>query len=302
MEEEKLKYHIYQELITELNLIQEEHPEIVSMETIGLSHEGRDIVAVKISDTPQERDKDPAVLFTSLIHGLEVIGLEVLLRLMNKLTADYGKDEYVTNLVKNREIWFIPVINPDGFVRHHRKNSRGVDLNRNFSVGFNRSWLSRWKKWFFHPGEYPFSESETKAVKDFIESHKFIIFCSFHSFWGMINFPYGHKKEKARDYKLFRAIGGEMAMRQPHSSYKVRQMSWFFKPSGTLEDEIYGSYNTLAFCIEVSKGKIRFLKPSTWFNPFRWFNPENIQYQVENHLVSSLYLLEIADNPEKVLQ
>ena len=79
----------------------------------------------------------PKALFVGGIHGNEKVGVYMVLRLIEVLLNGYGDDRRVKNLVDQREIWFIPVLNPDGYVASRRKNARGVDLNRNFETAFS---------------------------------------------------------------------------------------------------------------------------------------------------------------------
>ena len=123
---------------------------------IGESVEGRDIWAFKVSDNPDENEQEPEVLYTGLTHSREPMSMMNLFYFVQVLGENYGFDSELTYLVNNREMWFIPVVNPDGYVYNenyapdgggmHRKNrfntncgdgtERGVDLNRNFSFGW----------------------------------------------------------------------------------------------------------------------------------------------------------------------
>ncbi len=87
--------------------------------------------------------------------------------------------------------------------------------------------------------------------------------------------------------------------KRQYRPYPVKQMSWLYRPSGSLEDELYEKHNTLAFLFEVPRGNPKLFKPSTWFDTFRWYNPQNIQTCLKNNIRAALYLLEIADNPKK---
>jgi len=217
------------------------------------------------------------------------------LGLIKHLTSEYGQDRRITGLLCAREVWSLPVINPDGLAELRRKNAAGVDLNRNLGVEYNnRGLLSRWRKWFFYPGTHPFSEPETQSVREFISSRRFVVSCSFHSFGNLINYPYGHTRKRAKDHALLRSIGLEMAARQPHRSYGVKQLSWLYRPAGNLEDELYERHGALSFCVEIGVGGFDPLSSATWFSPARCFNPANVRYHIENLLDSALYLIEIA--------
>ncbi len=143
-------YHTYSETGAALDSIHNQYPSITTSKIIiGYSLEGRAIWGMKISDNPGVNENEPEVLYTALIHAREPIGIEILLYFMRYLCQNYGSDSEVTYLVNNRELWFIPIINPDGYEFNRsnspqgggmwRKNRRlntggtyGVDLNRNF--------------------------------------------------------------------------------------------------------------------------------------------------------------------------
>ena len=146
--------YTWDELNSRFDELQAEYPNIISERVIlGESVEGRDIWAFKVSDTPEEDEEEPEVLFTALTHAREPVGMMNLIYFVQLLAEEYGTDPELTYLVNEREIWFLPVVNPDGYVYNesiqpngggmHRKNrlntncgngtNRGVDLNRNYS-------------------------------------------------------------------------------------------------------------------------------------------------------------------------
>jgi len=109
-------YKTLDEIYTYLDEMIADHPNLVSNKVdIGLSLEGRTMWAIKISDNPNINEDEPEVLYTALIHAREVITPEVLFYFMDYLTDNYGTDPEATFLVDNREMWFIPVFNVDGY-------------------------------------------------------------------------------------------------------------------------------------------------------------------------------------------
>ncbi|HVP37246.1 MAG TPA: M14 family metallopeptidase, partial [Terriglobales bacterium] len=143
-------YHTYDETVAALDSIHNEHPTITSAKiSIGTTIQGRTIWAMKISDNPDSSENEPQVYYSGLIHAREPISIEILLYFMRYLTNNYVTDPLVTDIVNNRELWFVPIINPDGYVynqttnpngggmwRNNRRNNGdgtyGIDLNRNF--------------------------------------------------------------------------------------------------------------------------------------------------------------------------
>jgi murein tripeptide amidase MpaA len=124
---------------------------------IGHSVQGREIVALKVTrDANRLADGSrPTAMYASLQHAREWISPEVTRRLLHWFVDGYGKNAQATRLVDTRELWFLPVANPDGYQytfdteRLWRKNLRdnngdgavtnvdGVDPNRNFAEHWN---------------------------------------------------------------------------------------------------------------------------------------------------------------------
>lgn len=270
-------------------------PALVRLETIGHSHQGRPILAVRLAAGPSER----RILFVGGIHGLERVGVAMVLHLLGTLLRGYGGDPRITSLLGRVEVWGVPLANPDGYAAGRRPNARGVDLNRNFGVGFATSPLATWRRWPFYGGPSPYSEPESQALKAFAERQRFAIALSFHSFGGLINYPYGHTRRPPPDAPLLRAIAQEMRRRQPYERYAVRPLSWLYCPRGCLEDDLYESDGTLAFLLEMMPYFPRLLRPAMLWHRAAWFNAEagELAHHLGNNLEPALYLIELAADP-----
>jgi protein MpaA len=91
------------------------------------------------------------VLVVGCIHGIECAGVAV---------ADALERAQV-----NIDLWIVPNLNPDGYIRGTRQNGRGVDLNANWSS----EWRGGGRPWdVYYPGPRPFSERETRIARDLI--------------------------------------------------------------------------------------------------------------------------------------
>ncbi len=114
------------------------------------SRAGRRIYAIKVSANPNQNDPEPEVAFLGVHHARELITAVQTMRLLHALTDNYTTDSKIRKLVDTREVWVIPVVNPNGYERalanqvDWRKNTRlatqsqtrcGVDLNRNYGFG-----------------------------------------------------------------------------------------------------------------------------------------------------------------------
>ena len=180
-------YHDYAELTAVVNQVVADHPTIARKVSIGRSYEGRDLMAVKISDNVATDENEPEILFNSQQHAREHLTVEMAIYLLNLFTDSYGSDTRVTNAVNTREIWIVPTVNPDGSeydiatgsYRSWRKNRQpnsgstyvGTDLNRNWSYqwgccgGSSGSTSSD-----TYRGPSAFSAPETRALRDFVNS------------------------------------------------------------------------------------------------------------------------------------
>ena len=125
------------------------------------------------------------------------------------LTDGYGTDPEATFLVNEREIWFVPVVNPDGYVWNEvtdpsggglwRKNRRdnpstceGVDINRNYGYQWGGSGASPDECDETYRGTAAWSEPETRAVRDFVSSRRFVTADSYHSNAALVLYPWGY--------------------------------------------------------------------------------------------------------------
>ena len=162
------------------------HPRIAKAVTIGHSVQGKPIIAVRVSkDVAKLKDrKRPAVVYQANQHAREWITPEMVRRLLHHYVDNYGTDDELTRIVDTTDLWFIPVINVDGYDytftegnRLWRKNLRdndgdgqitaqdGVDLNRNFPYkwGYDNEGSSPQFTSETYRGPSRGSEPETKA-------------------------------------------------------------------------------------------------------------------------------------------
>lgn len=179
-------YHTYDDIQIHIFSMATQYPDLVQIIEIGSSLEGRTIFAVKISDNVlvDESDVEGVAYFDALTHAREPISMETTLFYMWTLLENYGSDDEFTYLINNREMYFVPVVNPDGYVYNQstnpnggglwRKNRRphgngcvGVDLNRNYGYAWATVGSSNDPCSNIHHGAEAFSEPESQAVRDF---------------------------------------------------------------------------------------------------------------------------------------
>ena len=158
-------FHTYSELTTELQNIESTYPSISKLYNLGSSVQGRTIWGLKITDNPNIEENEAEVRICGCHHGNEIMSVELPLMLAWYLVDNYGSDPYIEDLVDNREIWIIPMVNPDGREMYTRYNANGVDLNRDY--GF---------MWGGEGGSpAPFSQPETKIIRENALDNNFLV-------------------------------------------------------------------------------------------------------------------------------
>jgi len=117
-------YRSYEEAVGELKDLEKKYPDLCKTVVIGKTAEGRDILAMKISkDVQTDTSKKPGILFTGCHHAREWPTVEATLSMPRQILEHCGTDEKVKNRVNNAEMWFVPVVNPDGYEYSRNEDS-----------------------------------------------------------------------------------------------------------------------------------------------------------------------------------
>ncbi|MGQ9559960.1 MAG: M14 family zinc carboxypeptidase [Candidatus Oleimicrobiaceae bacterium] len=241
-------FHTYAETRDFLFATAAAHPHITRLDSIGSSVQGRGIWALKISDNPLVDEDEPCFLVEGCIHGNENHGLEACLHFIRYLVNGYGVDQQVTSWVEGREIWVVPLVNPDGHEMNRRTNANGVDLNRNFGY---------W--WSFAASSYgsrPFSEPETRAIRDLAEAVRPYGSISFHTSGRLVLYPWAYIDAPATpDERLFALTARELVdsinVVSTLGRYNFRRSGTWYWHGGEHNDWMYSQYGMVSFTIEM---------------------------------------------------
>ncbi|MEU4774759.1 M14 family metallopeptidase [Micromonospora sp. NPDC023644] len=273
-------YHDYAELTAAVNKVVADHPGIARKISIGSSYEGRDLMAVKISDNVATDESEPEILFNSQQHAREHLTVEMAVYLLNLFTDSYGTDSRITNIVNTREIWIVPTVNPDGSeydiatgsYRSWRKNRQpnsgssyvGTDLNRNWSYqwgccgGSSGSTSSD-----TYRGPSAFSAPETAALRNFVNSRvvggtqQIKANIDFHTYSELVLWPFGYTYNNtgtgmtADQYNTFATLGQQMANT---NGYTPQQSSDLYITDGDSIDWMWGQHGIWAYTFEMYPG------------------------------------------------
>jgi Zinc carboxypeptidase/Immune inhibitor A peptidase M6 len=250
----------------------------VKLYDIGNTIQGRDILAIRMTQGAQSLSLGarPAVLYQGTTHAREWISTEVAMRLLEWFLAErVGGNAEVTNLLQTRELWFVPVLNPDGYEytftteRLWRKNLRdnngdgqitngdGVDLNRNYpehwnydDEGSNSQFSSE-----TYRGTAPASEPEAQADINLVRNMgDFRLAVSYHSFGNLLLYPQGWQTlTPSADDPIYLALTG-IDTNPAVQGFDPGVGADLYTTNGEFTDWAHGEENVLAWTPELSEG------------------------------------------------
>ncbi len=253
-------FHSYSSLAAELVGLGRNNSDILSIEDLGTSWENRSLFAARLRVVNNAKN---VILFMGLHHADEWLSLEQVIYLLHYFLLNKD-DPRVHAVLERADVWFIPLVNPDGYEYTRsqdgmwRKNRRdngdgtfGVDLNRNYGYEWGSSNFGLDTNSSEYRGPAPFSEPETQAIRDFSLEHPPVLSISYHTAGKWILFPWSYTRDPSRDDGLFRGIAQEMAgangyeiLQEGHSSHLK---------AGNSDDWLYANFGTLAFTIELGR-------------------------------------------------
>ncbi len=283
-------YRNYDELLEDLQEIESQYPDICKLYDIGntrgkeysmagnsyYNDYNHEIWAMKVSDNVEEEEDEPSVFYMAEHHAREPISLEVNMYVLNHIISNYGSDPTITDEVNNKQIWFMPLVNPNGHkivtdevdlwwrknIRDNNENGSinfgggdGVDPNRNYAWNWGGEGSSGDTYSETYRGPSAFSEPEIQAMRDMLGSHHFVTGITYHSYSELVLFPFGYANNiQAPDHDALEELANEMAFTIPGQSggyYDPMPSYELYPASGTTDDYAYGEYGVFSFTIEL---------------------------------------------------
>ncbi len=260
-------YHTYAEVVKIMDDLHKAFPSIVSAKwSIGKSVQGRDLWVQKISDNVNIDENEPEVYYDALIHAREPMSMECTLALMFWLAENYRKDPLARYLVNEREMFFLPVVNPDGYEYNRsirpggggmwRKNRRnngggiyGVDLNRNFPYKWGGPGSSSNPSSAIYRGPSPVSEPEIKSVLAFLARRKFVVGFNSHSYSNLLLRPWGWTRGDPANAARYDMIS-RLATKENHFPYGACGKILYVASGGAF-DTFHQKYRMYGFTPEI---------------------------------------------------
>ena len=147
------------------------------------------------------------------------------------LLENYDSNDSIKQIIDNSELYFVPCVNPDGYIynetsepngggmwRKNRRDSHGVDNNRNYSYiddngneVWNTSGTSNNPNGQTYAGDGPFSEAENRAIRYLVESKNFKLALNNHTYGNLLLYPYGYDyNQLTEDNEIYEFISAEL--------------------------------------------------------------------------------------------
>ncbi|MBL6988315.1 MAG: succinylglutamate desuccinylase/aspartoacylase family protein [Bacteriovoracaceae bacterium] len=240
------------EIESQLKRLQDKYPEILHLISIGKSVDGKELYFMKISDNPEIDEVEPEVKYIANMHGNEIVGRELMVKLIEDLAISYtNADQRIRQLVDNTEIYIMPTMNPDGSDKKRRGNSRWVDLNRDFPDFTTTD----------NQNNYNNRAPETVAVMKFQDSRNFCLSANFHGGAVVVNYPWDTTGDTPPLHDLIVDLSKEYASQVPGMYNSTRfaggitnGYDWYHI-NGGMQDWSYNWYDDLQVTIELSDNK-----------------------------------------------
>ena len=207
-------YLKYTEVVAKLDSMRAEYPQFISQKfSIGNTFQSRAMWVVRVTKNPDVPTGRPEVFYNALVHAREPESMETQMYYFYWLFENYGTDPVATYILDNREIYWLPVFNADGYVYNETTNPNGggmwrcnrhgsgscgyVDINRNFGIrqfwnssngGSSTDSCSGGSGTY--RGRSPFSEIETLNYMNFVNSRNFNAAFNAHTYGNYLIKPW----------------------------------------------------------------------------------------------------------------
>lgn len=302
-------HYTFSEIGRQLDSLKLLFPDLITAkQVIGASYAGRPIWAVKISDNPDNQEDEPEVLYTALTHAREPGGMMSVLYYMWYLLQNYGVNAEATYLVDNRQLWFVPCVNPDGYEYNRkfypggggmrRKNIRGVDTTvynpSSFGIDLNRNFGTHamWNSPFggssdntsddTYRGTLEWSEPETATLRNFAYAHQIKAALNYHTYGNYLIYPWGYQPLETPDSVIFHEYAADMTRENGYLPGRSTETVGY-TVRGVSDDFFYG---------DPAKPKAFSMTPEV--GDRFWALPQDILRFAMENLYPNLYLARMA--------
>ena len=245
-----LAYPSPEEISKELQSIHESYPQLTELISIGKSVQGRPLWVMRVTNL-KNKNRKPKFSYIANMHGDEIVGRHMMLRLLIDLTTSYETDSRIKNLINSTDIYIMPSMNPDGANVARRGNANNRDLNRNFpdfTTKDDKNTIA---------GRQP----ETISVMNWLKNKDILLSSNFHGGAEVVNYPWDTAKNDFPHRDFVVDISHRYANRAPYikasKSFKdgiTNGYKWY-EVDGGMQDWSYYYHGNIQVTVELSNQK-----------------------------------------------
>lgn len=212
------------------------------IEVFGESSNGNELFALRVSDNVDLDEGEPKLMITSATHGDELITVEVQLRLVQEMLEGAKTNPRLKRMIDDHVLYFIPVVNPDGFTRRSRYASGRVDPNRDYP-------------WPDRPNRVS-KVTFIQHLRNFYHKHDFRGSMDIHASGKMVMFPWAYTRDNINDadYNMMDKLTEEMAKLNNYKHGPISKVIYVAK--GSSADYYYWQNGGVALAIELTTTKV----------------------------------------------
>ncbi|KAL7753875.1 hypothetical protein RI367_000807 [Sorochytrium milnesiophthora] len=210
------------DILVFLNDLQRTYPALVSLQSIGKSYEGEELVVARVgAQKDNATSAKPKLVVLGAQHAREWISTAVILNMLRAWPLQYGSDPNVTALLDTFDVYILPVANPDGYKttfatdRLWRKNRQPTSSKDCIGIDQNRNWPLYWSVDTFGASTDPCDDTfkgdaegdalETAAIVQWLETKAqadndpWMAMMDLHSYSQLWLSPYGYDCQRQMD-------------------------------------------------------------------------------------------------------
>jgi len=233
----------YKQIVDQMGVIEKANPQWAKVFSIGTNDEGVELVAMRVSSTPEKMDLSKVgQLVVATHHGNEggstLFAMEFIKDLLNR----YQSDELWKTSLGAMEFTVIPVLNVSGYNRNSR-NEHGHDPNRDYPGPCKTNGVGKLKS--------------IRTLMDFLTTRPFAGTVTAHGYIGNVTYPWGFYTDnnKTLDENQYRSIFRKVAEVNGYSYGNAGDA--IYPANGTYEDYVYWKHGSWSLLLELRNGSAK---------------------------------------------
>lgn len=269
-------FFTYNEILWHLDNMATLYPNLVKarvpIDSNLTTAEGRYVYWLKLSDNAATDEPEPEMLYSAAHHAREPAGISQLILYMYYLLENYNSNPEIQYLLNNTELYFVPCVNPDGYIYNETNNPQGggmwrknrfdngdgtygIDLNRNYGYnwGYDNNGSSPITNDDTYRGASAFSEAETQLMRQFANAHQFRIALNYHTYSNLLICPWGYDYQTFTPDSALFSTWGALLTADNNYAFGTADQTVGYTANGNSDDWMYGE--------QTSKPKIMAMTP-----------------------------------------